>query len=583
MKKMIQWPLAVTMLLTLGLLTSNFVAPEVITGRKTAVKQTVLGKGIAMCRTGGQYILDLILDKTKPIAPKLEGLGDLHFPITTQSAEAQAFFDQGLRLIYAFNHAEAHRAFMEVSRLDPKCAMAHWGEALALGPNINDPFPDMARQKMAYKAMKKAKSLADGATAIEKDLIGALMHRHSDKPVEQATLNANYAEAMTKVYASHGDHPDVGTLYGAAVMNTMPWDYYDENNQPKGQAPKAIAAIEKVVAEHPGHPGAHHYYIHIIEAVRPDDAVPSADALATLMPKAGHIVHMPSHIYISVGRYADAAEVNRRAIVADEEYIAQCQAQGMYPLVYYPHNLHFLWAAATMLGNSDEAIRTAQKTAFKVQYDMAEALPFLQDFLSVPLQSYVRFGKWNQILTTPPPPENLVHSRMIWHYARGMAFSRKGMHEEAKQSLAEVAAVMENPVSDTLLAAYNNPTTNVTLVAHAALAGEMAMDQGNYEEAIQHFSDAVRHEDNLVYQEPAAWHYPSRHSLGAALLAAGKAADAEAVYRKDLSKNRNNGWALFGLMQALEAQGKADERAKTEKAFRQAWKEADIELNSSRL
>ena len=537
----------------------------------------------SMCRSGGQFILEPLIDYNKPIAPKLEGLGDLHFPISTNSKEAQEFFDQGLRLVYAFNHAEAYRAFQETSRLDPNCAMSYWGQALALGPNINDPFPDMTRQKLAYQAIQKAADRSGDINDMEKALIEAYQSRCSNQEVEQEKLNAAYAEAMEQVYQQYTGHSEVGTLYAASVMNTMPWDYYREDLSPKDLTTGAVKALEKVLEGNPDHPGAHHYYIHIIESVNPDKAIGSADALTTSMPGAGHIVHMPSHIYIGVGMYEQAAEANRKAIVTDEQYIAQCQAQGMYPLAYYPHNIHFLWAAATMLGNSEEAIDAAQKVALRVPVSQAADIHFIQDFMSVPVQAFVRFGRWNDILSTPPPDTSLLHAMMMWHYARGMAFTRKDMTAEAEKELQAVKIIAEDPRSESILAAYTNPTTYVGKVAYASLAGEIAAQKGQFDQAIDWLEQGVEHEMDLAYQEPSAWHYPVRHALGAVLLEAGKAAEAETVYRADLKKNRNNGWALFGLHQSLRAQGKNQEARKVQKQFESAWSGADVALTSSRF
>jgi tetratricopeptide (TPR) repeat protein len=539
--------------------------------------------GIPMCgASGNAYIFDVLKDGTVPVAPKLEGLGNLHFEITTVSSESQAFFNQGIRLVYAFNHAEALRAFQEATRLDPDCAMAYWGQALCVGPNINDPFPDLERQKVAYKAIEKAKMEISGVTSVEKDLIHALASRCTPTETDQQELNIAYHIEMQRIYANHKDHPEVATLFAASIMNTMPWDYYNEYNQPKKHTLDCIDALKGVIERYPDHPGAHHYFIHIIEAFNPDEAIPSANTLGDLMPGAGHLVHMPSHIYIGVGMYQKAAEHNRRAIKADEEYIAQCQAQGMYPLAYYTHNIHFLWAATSMMGNSREAIAAAKKVADKTPYNQAEEIHFMQDFLSVPIQAYTRFGKWNEILTTPPPGENLLHTTMMWHYARGMALTRLGMIDKAEWELQEVKRIKSDPKSETILAAYTNPTSKVGMVASEALAGEIEAAKGNTDKAIEHLSAAVKHESNLAYQEPAAWHAPTRHYLGALLLEAGKHAEAEKVYREDLKHNRDNGWALFGLHQSLIAQGKVKESEEIKKQFENAWQYADVALTSSR-
>ncbi len=540
------------------------------------------GSPLSMCRTGGQYQLDIMINYSEPIAPRLEGLGNTHFEITTSVPECQDFFDQGMRLVYGFNHAEAHRSFTEASRLDPDCAMAKWGIALALGPNINDPFPDLARQKLAYQAIQESKSLLDDENELERSLIEALSARCTNVESEQQSLNLSYAAAMEPVYGAHMDHPEVGILYAASKMNTMPWNYYDEDKNPRPGTQGTIAALEKVIAES-NHPGAHHYFIHIIEAADPDRAIATADILGDMMPGAGHMVHMPSHIYIGVGMYEQAAERNRKAILADEEYIAQCQAQGIYPLAYYPHNIHFLWAAASLQGNSEEAIDAAREVALKVPANQALAIPFIQDYLSVPLQAYVRFGKWNDILSTPQPDESLLHVNLMWHYARGMAFVRRGNYELADSELTAVKELANKPEMQELYAAYNNPTSHVGEIAYHALAGELAAARTNYSEAVELLTKAVELEDELVYQEPSAWHYPMRHSLGAVLLDAGELSEAEEVYRDDLQIWRQNGWSLYGLIQSLQRQGKHEEVAKTKKQFDQAWQYADVTLTSSRM
>ncbi len=540
---------------------------------------------ISICGAGGQKfpIPYTPTADSDPLAPKLEGLGNLEFKVSTENEEAQFFFNQGIRLVYAFNHAEALRAFQEAARLDPELAMAYWGQALSLGPNINDPFPDSTRQTEGFKAIQMAKDKSSNASDLEKALIEALTFRHTNKKEEQQPLNVAYFEAMEKTYAQFPDHPEVGTLYGAAIMNTMPWNYYDEHNQPREHTTECVSALQKVVEAYPNHPGAHHYFIHIIEAHDPDSAIPSADVLTTLMPSAGHIVHMPSHIYLAVGMYAEAAETNRHAIQADEDYIAQCQAQGVYPLAYYPHNLHFLWAAATMMGNSDEAIDVAEKVASKVPPELGNEVPFIQDFMSVPYQAYVRFGQWNDILTLPPPNEQLLHARMMWHYARGIAFVRKGQLDRAEIELVAVKNIVQRPETETLLAAYNNPTRNVGQIAETTLAAEILSAKGDEDAAIEMMKKGVEYELGLVYQEPAAWHSPVRHSLGALLIEAGKFDEAEEVYKADLEVHRNNGWALFGLHQSLIAQGKAEEAEKVKLQFEEAWAEADIALTSTKF
>lgn len=532
--------------------------------------------------TVAKYLFEV--DTTQQIAPLFSGLGDLHFPISTKDERAQAFFDQGLRLTYAFNHAEAHRAFMEAARLDPNAAMAYWGQAYALGPNINDVYPDDERKTKSYEAVQKAKQLSANATDKEKALINALTNRYSsDLTKDLQELNLAYMEAMTEVQNKFPEDADVQTLYAASVMNTCPWNYWDKEGNPSMGIAEAKAALEKAVELNPNNPGAHHYYIHMVELPNPDLAVPSAEILGTLMPSAGHIVHMPSHIYIRVGRYMDAVTSNQAAILADEDYISQCYSQGMYPLGYYPHNIHFLWSAASLLGASEMAIDAAQKTAEKVPVGELQELPFLQDFASTPLLAYTRFGKWNDILTVPPPSEEIKHLRLIWHYARGVAFVRKNNLKEAKEELDAITALKDDPELEEFFGTFQNPTSSIARVAYHVVAGEIAAAEGDLDKAITKFKMAMEEEDQLVYSEPPAWYIPTRQNLGDALMKAKKYQEAEMVYREDLKHLRQNGWSLMGLYQSLKAQDKNEEADAILEEYNKAWEHADIEISSSVL
>lgn len=533
--------------------------------------------------TVAKYLLSDV-DTTRQIAPLFENLGNLHFPISTDSEMSQQFFDQGLKLSYAFNHAEGHRSFMEAARLDPQSAMAYWGQAFALGPNINDPLPDDERKVKINEAIKKAKDFASKSTKKEQALIEALGHRYSDDLSKDiAELNMAYMHAMAKVAKQFPNDADVQILFAASVMNTVPWNYWDADGKPSPNIPEAKLALEKAMKINYDHPGAHHYYIHMVELPKPDLAVASADKLGGLMPAAGHIMHMPSHIYIRVGRYLDAVKVNQAAILADEDYISQCYSQGLYPLGYYPHNIHFLWSAASLLGDSEIAIDAAKKTAEKVPVGELETLTFLQDFASTPLLAYTRFGKWNEILTIPSPNEKIKHLRLMRHYARGIAFIRKNNAVEAQEELEAIAALREDPDLATLVATANNPSISIANIAYEVVAGELAALQGDVEGSITHLQKAVDFEDGLVYTEPAAWHIPTRQNLGAVLLKAKRFGAAEKIFREDLETLRQNGWSLMGLHQSLIAQGRTGE-AKTIKAeFDEAWAHADIQIDTSIL
>jgi tetratricopeptide (TPR) repeat protein len=536
---------------------------------------------IAKC-TFSRFVFDT--DPTAPAAPLFDHLGEHHFKISTSVPRAQVFFDQGLRLAHAFNHAEAHRSFVEAARLDPSCAMAYWGQAYVLGPNINDPMPDEERRQKAREAADLSLKYAGQSSALEQALIRALDTRYS---AETGTaideLNTRYAGAMRAVAERYADDPEVLTLYADALMNTMPWNYWDASNNPNPGTLEAKAALEKAIALNSRHPGAHHFYIHIVEKPDPDLGVPSADVLGSLMPGAGHIVHMPAHIYIRVGRYKDAARVNVEAVNADEDYIAQCYAQGVYPLAYYPHNIHFIWASATNLGDSHTALQAARKVAEKVPVSELKAIPFLQDFASTPMQAYVRFGLWDEILTIPYPGDDLKHYRIIWHYARGMAFVRKQRLESANRELTALQKLGEDPELATLMASMTNPSSSILQVARAVLQGEIAAAEGDHDGAIGFLTEAVKLEDQLVYSEPPPWHIPCRQNLGAVLLKAGKAKEAEDVYREELNVNRENGWSLMGLRESLRAQGNSREADIVSQRFDKAWEAADIRINTSVL
>lgn len=541
-----------------------------------------LGINFIKC-TAPKYLLEVI-DTTKQISPLFENLGNLHFPITTENERAQAFFDQGLKLSYAFNHAEAHRSFMEASRLDPNSAMSYWGQAFTLGPNINDPLPPEERLIKINSAIAKAKQLAGSSSLKEQALIEALSARYSeDLTKDVAEMNMLYMHAMKKVVKTFPYDANIQILYAAAVMNTVPWNYWDKDGNPSPNIKEAKVALEKAMSLEPENPGGHHYYIHMVELPYPDMGVESADKLASLMPGAGHIVHMPSHIYIRVGRYKDAVTTNQKAILADEDYISQCFAQGLYPLGYYPHNIHFLWSSASLLGASDIAIDAAKKTAEKVPVGEFSELPFLQDFASTPLLAYTRFGKWNEILTIPAPNSEIKHLKLIRHYARGIAFIRKGNIDDAQEELNAIESLRKDPELETLIATANNESIHIANIAFEVVSGELEALKGNTPKAIEHLEKAVVFEDGLTYTEPAAWHIPTRQNLGAVLLKAEKFEAAENIYKEDLNVLRQNGWSLIGLYKSLIAQGKNKEANTIKKEFDNAWKDADIVIDNSVL
>ncbi len=530
-----------------------------------------------------KFMLNAV-DTTQQISPLFTNLGNLHFSISTKNERAQAFFDQGVKLSYAFNHAEGHRSFMEAARLDPNSAMSFWGQAFALGPNINDPLPDAERKKKINEAMVKAKRLAPKTSKKEQALIRALDARYSeDLTKDVAELNMAYMLAMKKVAHQFPKDANIQILYGASVMNTVPWNYWDKDGNPSPNIREAKAALESAMKLEPENPGGHHYYIHMVELPYPDMGEASADKLVSLMPGAGHIVHMPSHIYIRVGRYLDAVKVNQKAILADEDYIAQCFSQGLYPLAYYPHNIHFLWSSASLLGSSKIAIDAAKKTAEKVPTGELVTLTFLQDFASTPMLAYTRFGKWNEILTIPAPSPEIKHLNLMRHYARGIAFIRKGNITEAQEELDAILVLKKDPELETLVATANNTSNRIANIAYEVVAGELYALKGDVSNAINHLEKAVEFEDSLTYTEPAAWHIPTRQNLGAILMNAKKFEAAEKIFKEDLDILRQNGWSLMGLHNSLKAQGKLQEAEEIKQEFEKAWQHADIEINTSVL
>jgi tetratricopeptide (TPR) repeat protein len=492
-------------------------------------------------------------------------------------------------LAFGFNHAESARSFRAAQMLDPGCAMCFWGEALALGPNINVTSNGKAimapeDQVAAYAAITQAQSLRDGAGELERDLIAALATRYSPEPVDDRdAYDRAWANAIGSLHERNPEDDDIAAMFAEAWMNTMPWDYWSDKETPRPETVPVIEALEEILARNPEHPLALHLYIHAVEASsNPGRAERAADTLADLVPGSGHLVHMPSHIYWRVGRYADASAANVRAAEADEDYIAQCNAQGLYPALYYPHNIHFLWAASSMEGRSAVAIEAARKVAENVRLEQIAEFPSVEFFRTIPLLALTQFGRWDEVLAEPAPPENLDYSNAIWHYARGTAYARMGNVEAAREELSAL-----RPFHDSVQAAFLDtlayPATTLLAIADALLAGEIAMADENYSAAIANFAFAVNVQDGLPYTEPPFWYYPTRQSLGVALIAANRHAEAERVYRQDLVDYPRNGWSYFGLAQSLEAQGRGEEAAAARDMFEQIWAQADIALTGSRI
>lgn len=522
----------------------------------------------------------------EPRAPLFDDLGSHHYAITTRWEPAQRYFDQGLTLAYAFNHAEAERSFLEAARIDPECAMCWWGAALVVGPNINAPM-EAQRSREAHERARRARAAAKKATEKERALVDALAKRYAKDPhADRGPLDEKYARAMRGAAKRFPDDLEVATLLAEALMDLHPWDLYRTDGTPRPWTPEIVDVLESVLARAPGHPGAIHFYIHATEASNdPGRAEPYADRLGDLVPGAGHLVHMPSHTYVRVGRYDDAIEANRRAVEADESYVTQCRQQGVYPLAYVPHNHHFLWAAASMAGRREEALRAAEATDHKTRKEHLRdpGLGTLQHYTLTPLYTHVRFGMWEKILADPAPPEDLLYPIGAWRYARGMALARSDRPAEAEKELAELRRIMKVPGLEKVTLWEINTAKALLGIASEMLAGEIAAARGEHDAAIERLRGAARLEDALLYSEPRDWQYPARHSLGAVLLEAGRAAEAEAVYREDLRQNPENGWALYGLARSLQAQGRKDEAAAVEERFRKAWSKADVTISASRF
>lgn len=526
---------------------------------------------------------------TRAGAPLFEGMGAFHRGIDTKDPAAQRYFNQGMVLAFGFNHAESIRSFRAAQKLDPKCAMCFWGEALATGPNINVTAKGKAvmsadEQTAAWTALGKARAVAAGKPQIESDLIDALGKRYAPEPVtDRDAFDKAYAEALGALVAKYPEDDDIAAMYGEAWMNTMPWNYWSDATKPRAEIAPVIAKLEETIARSPKHPLALHLYIHAMEAsATPEKAEAASDALLALVPGSGHLVHMPAHIYWRVGRYNDAAQANILAAKIDEDYIAQCNAQGFYPAMYYPHNIHFLWSASTMQGQSKVAIEAGRKLADNVSLEQVDQFPTIEFFKTIPLLSLVQFGQWDEILAEPQPREDLGFSNAIWRYARGVALANKGDVKGAKAEHAALVPLKANP-KVMVLDGNDYPASMLLQIADDLLQGEIALAAKDNASAIAKFTAAVAGQDALPYTEPPFWYYPTRQSLGAALLKAGKPAEAQAVYEKDLQQYPHNGWSTFGLIAALEAQGKTDEAATHREHFKAMWQFADVQLNTSRV
>lgn len=510
--------------------------------------------------------------------PLYDDLGDHGYPVRTSVPRAQAYFDQGLRLYYAFNHQEAIRSFREAQRLDPNCAMCWWGEAMAWGPNINLPM-DSASGAAAFAAVRRAVEEKPNASERERALIDALARRYgADPTADRATRDSAYARSMGKVVDRFPGDLEARTLYAEALMDLSPWNYWSRRDgSPRPDTRELLENLERVMASQPDHPGANHFYIHAVEAVDPGRAVEAAERLAGLMPGAGHLVHMPGHIYVRVGRYADAIRANEHAVHADETYIRdQNPAQGVYVAGYYPHNYDFLAFAASMIGRSERAIGAAEKMASLASEAMLRepGMTMLQGHVSRHLQMKVRFGRWDELLQVPEPAADLPHARAMWHYARGRALAAKGQIGEAERHLDRLRALAEDPAREEERLEFNSSGA-VLGIAAEVLEGHVAAAAGDLQKAASHLREAAGREDELLYGEPPEWSVPVRQELGIVLLQRDRPRAAEKAFREDLDRFPENGWSLHGLARALEAQGRTAEAGEIRARFEESWREAD--------
>ncbi len=509
----------------------------------------------------------------------MAGLGDLHHPVSTRNAQAQAFFDQGLRLIYAFNHDEAARSFQRAAELDPKLAMAYWGIAEAVGPNYNDPASE-DRFKQAHEAIQKAVDLSGSASDAERGYILAMAKRFPADPKSDLHQAAEeYRDAMREVVKNHPDDLDAATLFAESGMNLHPWGLWQPDGTPAAGTEEIVATLESVMKRDPNHLGALHYYIHTVEASNtPERALPAANRLAALAPGAGHIVHMPAHVYIRTGDYAAATKTNEQAAAVDRAYIKSSGVQGIYPMMYYSHNLHFIAMCSAMTGDYTEAHKAAEMLAVHVAPSVKE-MPPLEGFMTIPMAVNVRFHKWDAILAMKEPDAGMKTTTGFWHFARGMALAGKGKIGEAEAEYKIVAdAEKATPLDAIFQMPINNKTKDILKIAENVLGAQIALAKKDSATAANMLREAVAVQDTLKYDEPQDWFYPVRESLGGVLLMTGDAKGAEQVFRDDLTKNLRNPRSLFGLHESLKAQDKNTDAWFVEQEFHKAWRGGPAEL-----
>jgi tetratricopeptide (TPR) repeat protein len=519
-------------------------------------------------------------------APLFDGLGGIDFKITCKTEEAQQYFNQGLVLSFAFNHAEAARSFFEAARQDSNCAMSWWGFAYVLGPNYNGGMEKDNFQR-AYNAVQKAKEKSSACTRKEQDLINALRFRYSnDTAVSRSFLDSSYADAMRKVYKDHPDDVTIASLFAEALLDLHPWNLWRKDGTIQPWTPEIIDVLENCLKIDPNHIGANHFYIHAMEmSDHAESAVASADLLRNLVPGSGHLVHMPSHTYIRMGRYHDGVVANQQAVLVDSLYVDACHAQGVYPLAYYPHNAHFMAACAMLSGESKTAMKGAVATSElahkKLLRDPAWAT--LQHYYSIPWYVEVKLGMWNEIILSSAPEKDLKYPLVIWHYAQGMANLSENKIGPARNHLAEMKQIMTDTTIKNLTIWGINSIFDLCIIATKTLEGEIFGKEKNFSTAVSMLKETVVAEDALNYNEPPDWFFSIRHHLGAVLIDAGKFKEAIEVYKKDLKIYRENGWALRGLMNAYKELGDTKNYEEIKKRFVKAWQYSDITIQSSRI
>lgn len=521
------------------------------------------------------------------IAPLFVGLDVLDFPISTDNPSAQKYFNQGLVLAYAFNHAEAARSFYYASKLDPECAMAWWGYAYVLGPNYNAGMAE-DNYRRAYDAAQKAVELSDNCTEKEKILIHAMAERYVQNPPEdRKSLDVAYSNAMKSAFKAFPNDADVGALYAESMLNLHPWDLYDKKGNPKEWTPEIISAIEQVLEIDSKHPGVHHFYIHIIETSgEPEKGLNSARLFDEgLVPGAGHLVHMPAHIYIKTGDYHKATLANIRAIEVDSSYITSCSLQGAYPMIYVPHNFHFMSVTATLEGNYEWGIMAANKVsddAFLQLKDFPQS-GNLQYFYTIPYFVNIKFGKWNKILEMKNKVRTLIFPVVIRAYACGMAFLGKNEIDNAKKELLKLENYLNEPTLKEIKVFNVNSLASLTVLSHKILKAEILASESNFAESITLLKEAVRLRDEIVFREPPSFYFSVRHNLGAVQIEAGKYTDALETFEEDLQEFPKNGWSLHGMKLVYSRINNADKEEQINERLKTVWATADVELSNARL